>query len=70
MEKCLLCNIEIKDDQGSPYSVCLDQCWKQNTWGGDTHEYLGYLCEKCGKEIEKKSIENKNSLILYKEMIK
>lgn len=49
-DHCLLCGEEIKG--GSPYSVCYDPHHEGNVWGGDTHEYIGYICEKCGRKIK------------------
>ena len=45
-ERCIICKIEL-DDKGTPYSVCYDPEFEHNVWGGDSHEYVGYLCKSC-----------------------
>jgi hypothetical protein len=52
MDKCLICHRNIKD---GPYCVCYDPDWKINVWGGDSHRYVGYLCNKCGKKLQKEA---------------
>ncbi len=59
-EKCLICDKIITDESGSPYSVCYDSKYKVNVWGGDSHEYVGYLCEECGAKLEAKAKINKD----------
>lgn len=52
---CLLCGAELGHEKGSAYSVCFDEPWIRNHWGGETHEYIGYLCDACGKRLQEVS---------------
>lgn len=36
-----------------PWSICYDPEWKRNTWGGETHEYRGWLCQACAERLLK-----------------
>ena len=53
MDRCLICGKKIPDD--SPYSVCFDPDYKRNVWGGDSHQYIGLLCEEDGLKLNKKA---------------
>jgi hypothetical protein len=35
----------------SPWSVCFDPSYRENVWGGDTHEIKGYLCQDCAETL-------------------
>ncbi len=58
--KCLICDKVITDKSGSPYSVSYDYVYMHNVWGGDSHEYIGYLCEECGAKLKVKAGINKD----------
>lgn len=45
---CLLCKMPLGN---SPYSVCYDASFERNVWGGDSHDYVGYICVKCGNRL-------------------
>lgn len=53
MSVCLLCDAEV--DYSCSFSVCDDPEHLANVWGGDTHEYVGYLCDECGEMFQKKA---------------
>jgi len=71
---CLICAKIIKDANDgiessagsphpsafSPYSICYDLSYKTNVWGGDSHEYVGYICEECGAKLKAKAQINKD----------
>lgn len=50
MEICLKCLKEIEGK--SPYSLCFDPDYVGNTWGGDSHDYIGFFCVECGDELK------------------
>ena len=51
---CLFCKKTL-NDKHTAYSVCYDPCWKENVWGGDSHQYIGYLCDECGEEMSEEA---------------
>ena len=63
MERCLICGKEISPDGGSPYSVCYDPAWEYNVWGGDSHEYIGYLCWDCGEKLKTKAKADSDGVV-------
>jgi hypothetical protein len=50
-DKCLLCDEILTEEGTSPYSLCYDPSYKTNCWGGDSHDYIGFFCRKCGKKL-------------------
>lgn len=50
---CFICDKKPKKKgrNWSPYSVCYDPMYKKNTWGGDSHEYVGLLCDDCMRTL-------------------
>lgn len=50
MNNCLICGKEVSKN-GTPYTVCKDEFYKHNVWGGDSHEIIGYVCEDCFKKL-------------------
>lgn len=59
MDACHLCGKRMKD---SPWSICYDPFYSQNSWGGDTHEYKALLCQKCAEGLLLKKPANWDKL--------
>lgn len=49
-ETCSVCSTPLKDGD-SPWSVCFDPLWKDNVWGGDSHEIRAVICQECAERI-------------------
>lgn len=48
---CAICG-EPSNDTGK-FTVCHDPEFAANVWGGDTHEVIGHVCQKCGTRCKK-----------------
>lgn len=61
---CLNCGKTFTEKWQTPWSICYDPSYKTNVWGGDSHEYIGYLCGRCGRKFDKraKRLEVKNGV--------
>lgn len=51
-KSCLLCDVPLPAE-GTRWSVCEDAAFESNVWGGDSHEYVGYLCDECGERLKR-----------------
>lgn len=49
-KQCHICDANLPGGD-SPWSICFDPKWKENVWGGDTHEYRAILCQQCAERI-------------------
>jgi hypothetical protein len=49
---CFICHKRISN---SSWSVCYDPEYKHNVWGGDSHQYVSYIHDKCVKKILKEA---------------
>jgi hypothetical protein len=47
---CTRCDAALADWR-SPWTICYDPMWENNVWGGDSHEYRGFLCQKCAEDL-------------------
>ncbi len=47
---CVVCGTVLGID-GSPWSICYDEEYEHNIWGGDSHEYRAYLCQNCATNL-------------------
>ena len=49
MKPCPICKKPTEED--GPFSLCFDPVWRGNMWGGDSHEYVCFVCEDCGRRV-------------------
>jgi len=56
-KRCSICQKEL-DGGDSPWSICFDQDWKINVWGGDSHLSRGLFCQECAELIIGHTAEN------------
>lgn len=45
LRKCRICGSDLSD--GSPWTLCYDEHYKTNVWGGDTHRIVASFCQSC-----------------------
>ena len=57
MTVCHLCKKDLSKIS-SPWSICYDPYYKENIWGGDSHEYRALLCQDCAEKLLKGEILN------------
>lgn len=57
---CTLCNCSLKNND-SPWSICYDSEWRHNSWGGDTHEFRGLLCQNCVEKLLIKKVQEEKT---------